>query len=58
MEERVRRLGIEKKKDVDTDFDAIYDKYKKKATDEGYNGELKFRKEKGNVVIFVVLEEI
>lgn len=55
MEERVRRLGVEKEKEVKKDFDAIYDKYKKKAEEEGYDGEIKMSREKGKVVFFVVL---
>lgn len=55
MEERVRKLGVEKEKEVKKDFDAIYDKYKKKAEDEGYDGEIKMSREKGKVVFFVVL---
>jgi hypothetical protein len=56
MGESVRKLGTEKLKDVDSNFDDIYDKYKKKAEAEGYYGELRFSKEHGKVVIFVVLE--
>jgi predicted HAD superfamily hydrolase len=55
MEERVRKLGVEKEKEVKKDFDTIYDKYKKKAEDGGYNGEIKIKKERGKVVFFVVL---
>jgi len=55
MEERVRKLGVEKEKEVKKDFDAIYDKYKKKAEEEGYDGEIKMSREKGKVVFFVVL---
>ena len=56
MEKRVRKLGVEKKIDFSIDFDAIYDKYKKKAEDEGYDGDLKFRREHGKVIIFVILD--
>lgn len=55
MEELVRKLGVEKEKELKKDFDAIYDKYKKKAEDEGYDGEIKMSREKGKVVFFVVL---
>ncbi len=55
MEERVRKLGVEKEKEVKKDFDAIYDKYKKKAEEEGYDGEIRTSREKGKVVFFVVL---
>lgn len=53
----VRKLGTEKQKEIDTNFDAIFDKYKKKAESEGYFGDLKFSKEKGKIVIFVELED-
>jgi hypothetical protein len=55
MEQRLRKLGIEKKLDLDANFDIIYDKYKKKAEDEGYNGELKFVKEHANIIVYVVI---
>lgn len=51
----VKKLGTEKQKDVDTDFDAIFDKYKNKAESEGYFGDLKFQKERGKIVVFVEL---
>lgn len=50
---RVRKLGVEKIKDFNSDFDKYYDKYKKKAIEGGYDGGLKFNKEKGKVIIFV-----
>ena len=53
MEVRVRKLGTEKQTDFDKDLDGYIDKYSKKAKDEGYEGKLKFTKEKGKVVIFV-----
>ena len=55
MEQRLRKLGIEKKLDLDVNFDIIYDKYKKKAEDEGYFGELKFVKEHANIIVYVVI---
>jgi hypothetical protein len=55
MEQRLRKLGIEKKLDLDANFDIVYDKYKKKAEDEGYFGELKFVKEHANVIVYVVI---
>ncbi len=55
MAETVKKLGVEKKKLVDADFDTYYDKYKTKAEAEGYNGEIRFSKEKGKIVFFVVL---
>jgi hypothetical protein len=55
MEELVHPLGREKQKDIDKDFDSILDKYRKKAMSLGYKGELRFKKEKGKGVIFVVI---
>lgn len=55
MSEHLRKLGVEKMKEVTNDFDTIYDKYKKKAEADGYDGELKFKREHGKVVIFVVI---
>jgi hypothetical protein len=52
-EERYKRLGSEKQKDVNISFDTIHEKYRLKALVEGYSGELKFVKEKGRVIIFV-----
>lgn len=51
----MRTLGSEKEKLVKEDFDSILDKYRKKAKDLGYNGELRFKKEKGKIVIFVII---
>jgi len=53
----VRKLGTEKLKHFIASFDEVVDKYKAKAKNEGYNGKLKFNKEKGKVVVFVELEE-
>ncbi len=55
METRYRTLGREKEKKFDKDFDLMLDKYKKKAKDLGYNGDLRFKKERGNIVILVVI---
>jgi len=55
MEELVRTLGKEKEKKFNDNFDLIVDKYKQKAKDLGYNGELRFKKERGNIVILVVI---
>lgn len=54
-EELVRTLGKEKEKTFNKDFDNIIDKYKKKAIEMGYNGDLRFKKERGNIVILVVI---
>lgn len=53
MEDLVRKLGSEKIKDFVDNFDLIVDKYRKIAKASGYNGELKFKKEHGKMVIFV-----
>ena len=55
MDERYRTLGKEKEKKFNKDFDLMLDKYKKKAKDLGYNGELRFEKERGNIVILVAI---
>lgn len=56
MEKLVRKLGTEKLKHFITSFDEVVDKYEAKAIEEGYQGKLKFNKEKGKVVVFVELE--
>lgn len=58
MSELVRTLGKEKKKTLDDNIDFIMDKYRNKANELGYKGELRFRKEKGKIVISVVINEI
>ena len=54
-DERLRKLGVEKVKDLNEDFDNLYEKYKNKALESGLNGELKFIREHGKVFIYVVL---
>ena len=49
----VRTLGSEKLKDFTENFDKVIDKYRQIADASGYTGELKFKKEKGRMVIFV-----
>lgn len=56
-EERVRRIGIEKIKVLNEDFDNLYEKYKEKAKTLGYEGDLKFVKSHGKIEIFVVLDK-
>jgi hypothetical protein len=53
----MRNLGKEKTIDLMKDFDLIVDKYRKLADANGYNGELKFKKEGGYTVIFVEIKE-
>jgi len=56
MEEiRLRRLGVEKTKKFQKDFDILYAYYKDKALESGYDGELKFITEKSRVFIYVVI---
>jgi len=57
-EERFIKLGIEKVKTLNEDFDTLYEKYKKKAIDGGYNGELRFIKEHSKVIVYVVIWHI
>ena len=54
MSETYRKLGVEKPKDLNSDFDGIFEKYKEKASQAGL-GELKFVKEKGRVIVFAEL---
>ena len=55
MEELVRPLGKIKEKKFKENFDEIVDEYNNKAKKLGYNGDLKFKKEKGNIIIFVTI---
>ena len=56
MEELVRPLGKVKEKKFKEKFDEIVDEYKEKAIKMGYNGDLRFKKEKGNILIFVTID--
>ena len=56
MEELVRPLGKVKVKKFNENFDEIVDEYKEKAKQMGYNGDLRFKKENGNIVIFVAID--
>ena len=56
MEELVRTLGTVKLKKFENNFDDIVDEYKEKAKNMGYNGDLRFKKEKGNMVILVTID--
>jgi hypothetical protein len=55
LDERYKKLGSETQKNLNTDFDRIYEKYKEKALELGFMGELKFVKERGRVLIYVVI---
>lgn len=50
-----KKLGIEKIKHFQENFDELYDMYKKLATDLGYTSKLKFKKEKNKIIIYVNL---
>ena len=54
-EELVRTLGKEKQNKFNDNLDFMLDKYKQKAIEMGYDGDLRFKKEKGNVIIMVVI---
>lgn len=56
MEELVRTLGTVKLKKFNEQFYEIVDEYKEKAEKMGYNGDLRFKKEKGNMVILVTID--
>jgi hypothetical protein len=53
---RLRRIGQEKINVFEKNFDKVYDYYKQKAQSEGYFGEIKFIKERGKIIIYVVIE--
>jgi hypothetical protein len=54
-EERYKKLGTEKQKDFNKNFDILYDKYKEKAKELNLEGELKFIKERGRIIIYIGL---
>ena len=54
-EQRLKKLGIVKAKDLTKNFDELYEVYKKKAVEAGHIGELRFIKEHGRVFVYVVL---
>jgi len=58
MSDLLKKLGIEKEKVFNKDFDYFYDLYKQKALDYGRKGDLKFIREHGKVIIYVVIDEI
>jgi hypothetical protein len=51
----MRKLGTEKVKVLDKSFDSLYEKYSTKAKAQGCLGELKFIKEHGMVLIYVII---
>ena len=56
MKEYVRKIGSEKKDKFQKEFDTLVENYTLKAKEMGYEGKLKFKIEKGMVIIFVVIE--
>lgn len=57
MSELLKRLGVEKEKAFSKDFDRMYDLYKQKALDLGRKGDLRFIKEHGKVIVYVVIDD-
>ena len=53
---RLRRIGTEKAKVFDSNFDKVYDYYKEKAEKIGYWGELKFIRERNKVIIYTIID--
>ena len=54
-QERLIKIGIEKTKFFDNNFDVLYEKYKEKALNMGHNSDLKLIKEHNKVIIYVVI---
>ncbi len=57
-EDLVRKLGSEKLEYFKKNFDKIIDKYTIIAVATGYYGELVFKKEHGNMIIFVKINGV
>lgn len=56
MNKYLRKIGIEKKKDLDMSFDYFYDFYKDRAESNGYLGDLKFIKDRSRILIYVTID--
>lgn len=57
--ERLRKIGQEKSSTFQKNFDVVYDFWKNKAEiDHKYFGELKLKKERGKIIIFILLPEV
>jgi hypothetical protein len=54
-DKRYKKLGVVKQKDLDLNFDIIYDRFKKIALNLTLIGDLKFIKERGKVIIYVAI---
>lgn len=50
---RAIKIGREKTKLFNNNFDKVYDYYKKKAVKMGYKGDLKLIKEKSFILIYI-----
>jgi|AntRauTorcE11897_2_1112592.scaffolds.fasta_scaffold01437_3 hypothetical protein len=55
---RLRKIGVVKSKDFKNDFDNIYDMFRKKANDLGFDNDLKFIKDKNRVNIYIEYDNI
>ena len=53
-----KKLAVVTPKDLERDFNLIYQTYKDIAVKAGFNGDLKFVKERGKVIIYVPIPEI
>jgi hypothetical protein len=53
-----RKIGVTTSKKIESNFDSEYDKFKSKALDMNYDGELKFVKEKKRVTVYMILDLI
>jgi len=51
-----KKIGTERSRNMKIDFDRIYDKYRKKSNKIGLFGDLKFQKERGNVIIYAEIK--
>ena len=57
MSDLMKKLGSEKKSELQANFDAVYDKYKEKAELAGFMGEIKFITEGSTVSVYVILDK-
>lgn len=57
-EQLYKRLGTVTPKDLERDFNMIYESYKNIAIKAGCTGDLKFVKERGKVIIYVPIQDI
>ena len=55
-QERLIKIGIEKTKVFDKNFDILYEKYKQKALNMGHKPNLKIIKEHNKVMIYVIID--